>query len=147
MVTTDFTETGNSAVAYAFDFASKLGASVLIATVIEKERHGSQGYIDYTPKIKDDDFLRSISIAEKISSAVPKEYDGKVEYDKVIIPDDQIIHGIKQAVAQYNPTVLIMAEGNRNFLAKLLTDNIPEKIIKHINCPVLITFGQTRFEG
>mgnify|MGYP006303732323 CR=1 FL=1 len=49
IVTTDFSECGNSALKFACGLWKQMGAKVAVLTIIEREKHESAYFIDYKP--------------------------------------------------------------------------------------------------
>ena len=146
MVTTDFSEIGNTAIPFAFDLAAKTGASVILCNVIEREHHESQYFIDYTPLKSKKNAEKAGRIARrKLEELVPKKYKSKVKYKKISPIAKLAQDGILKAIDQNKPDLLVICSNGFSGFQKYIIGSTTDRVLRSEKCPVLVTRGQTKF--
>ena len=141
LVTTDFSEAGDHAVAHAFRMAADHGAEVLLCHVIETVVAPNPLYAYYYPTE-----LLSPEIRERaegdarqaLLERVPKEASlASVPHDTVVvhgIPADEII----SVAAERQVDLIVIATHGHTGLRHLFLGSVAERVIRHVHCAVLV---------
>jgi nucleotide-binding universal stress UspA family protein len=139
MVTTDFSEAGNTAVAYAFDLAAQLGATVLLTTVIEKAAHESRYFIDYTPLESKENLQKAQKqAATELEALIPSGFKSKVKYQIVPFVDDSAAKGILDVAKEKKAQMLVIADHGMSKFERLVLGSTTDRIMRTIDIPVLL---------
>ena len=141
LVTTDFSESGDHAVAHAFRMAADHGADVILCHVIETIIAPNPLYAHYYPA----DFLNpEIQVrAEKEATDALLERTPKEEALAAVAHSTLVVHGspaeeiIRCALDQAVDLIVIATHG-RTGLRHLLMGSTAERVIRHGHCPVLV---------
>jgi universal stress protein A len=141
LVTTDFSESGDHAVAHAFRMAADHGAEVLLCHVIEMVVAPNPLYAHYYPT----DFLQP-EIRERAEKDAHKALLERVPKDEELatVPHRTIVaHGtpaeeiIRTAKDQETDLIVISTHGHTG-LKHLFLGSTAERVIRHVHCPVLV---------
>ena len=138
MVTTDFSKCGNEAVDYGFNLAKQVGASVILISVIEREKHESIYFIDMKPLEDSGKAKQAETQAETfMKNLVPPQCaDVPHTLDAVIANDAD--EGIDQAVDKYKPDLLIISGHGYSGFKKFLLGSTTDRVLRCVECPVLV---------
>jgi universal stress protein A len=141
LVTTDFSESGDHAIAHAFRMAADHGAEVLLLHVLELVVAPNPLYAHYyptdffTPEIRE---RAEQDARQGLLERVPKgDPLGRVPHRTILvhgIPADEII---RVAQEQQADLVVISTHG-RTGLKHLFMGSTAERVIRHVQCPVLV---------
>jgi len=145
MVTTDFSEIGNSAVDYAFDLAAKVGAKVQLCTIIEREQHESHYFIDYTPLASEKNLKKiKLQARKDLEALVPKKFKNKIKY-QIIAESGKLAHdGIFEAIEKHKPDLVVIASNGWSGFQRFLVGSTTDRIVRSAQCPVIVTKGQKK---
>ena len=148
IVTTDFSECGNSALKFACGLGKQMGAKVAVLTIIEREKHESAYFIDYKP-------LESKENADKARRQA-KDRMKKLLTDDLTQGADvtteariarTAVEGIVNTVDREKPDLLVMStHGISGFRAFLLGSTF-EKVLRSVTCPVLSVREECLVDG
>jgi nucleotide-binding universal stress UspA family protein len=141
LVTTDFSESGDHAVAHAFRMAADHGAEVLLCHVIETVVAPNPLYAYYyptellSPEIRE---RAEVDARQALLERVPKDTPlAGVPHTTVVahgIPADEIIRIAEQRQAD----LIVIATHGHTGLRHLFLGSVAERVIRHVHCPVLV---------
>ncbi len=141
LVTTDFSEAGDHAVAHAFRMAADHGAEVLLCHVIETLVAPNPLYAYYYPTelLSPEIRTRAESDARQaLLQRVPQEPPlSDVAHSTVVVhgmPADEII----RAAEQQRADLIVIATHGHTGLKHLFLGSVAERVIRHVHCPVLV---------
>jgi nucleotide-binding universal stress UspA family protein len=135
---TDFSHTGDAALAMATSLARDSGAKLLIVHVQEPPMAYGGGELYYgvpNPAIED---------LEKMLHAV-KPSDPEVPYEHRLLTGDPA-SAIVRLADEEQVDMIVMGTHGRTGLYRLLMGSVAEAIVRRAKCPVL-TFKGSRVEG
>ncbi len=141
LVTTDFSEAGDHAIAHAFRIAVDHGAEVLLCHVIEPIVSPNPLYAHYYPAELFSADIRARAEADTrqaLLKRVPKtEPLARVLHTEIAAygaPADEII----QLAAKERVDLIVIATHGHTGLKQLLMGSVAERVIRHAHCPVLV---------
>ena len=141
LVTTDFSESGDRAIAHAFRMAADHGAEVLLAHVIEMVVAPNPLYAHYYPtELLNPDIRQS---AERDAEAallelVPKDPAlANVPHRTVVAHGTPAEEIIRVAQDQQADLIVISTHGHTG-LKHLFMGSVAERVIRHVHCAVLV---------
>jgi universal stress protein A len=141
LVTTDFSEAGDHAIAHAFRMAADHGAEVLLLHVLETIVAPNPLYAHYYPTdlLTPEFRARAESDARQaLEERIPKTGAlAAVPYRIVIthgMPGEEII---RTAQEEQVDLVVISTHGHTG-LKHLLLGSTAERVVRHVKCPVLV---------
>jgi len=141
LVTTDFSEAGDRAIAHAFRMAADHGAEVVLCHVIETVVAPNPLYAHYYPTELFNAEIRER--AEKdahqaLLERVPKlEAGSEVPYSTHVVhgsPAEEIIHAAQEKQAD----LIVIATHGHTGLKHLFLGSVAERVIRHVHCAVLV---------
>lgn len=141
LVTTDFSEAGDHAIAHAFRLAADHGAEVLLLHVLETVIAPNPLYAHYyptdllTPEVR----ARAETAAqEALLERVPKTGPLAEVSHRVVVahgmPAEEIIRNAHDERAD----LLVISTHGRTGLKRFLLGSTAERVIRHVQCPVLV---------
>jgi len=141
LVTTDFSESGDHAIAHAFRMAADHGAEVLLLHVLELVIAPNPIYAHYyptdllTPEIRE----RAENDAKQgLLERVPKTGPlAGVPYQAILThggPAEEII----RVAGERQADLIVISTHGRTGLKHLLLGSTAERVIRHAHCPVLV---------
>ncbi len=141
LVTTDFSEAGDHAIAHAFRMAADHGAEVLLCHVVETVVAPNPLYAHYFPTDLLNPEIRARAEQDAhaaLVERVPKEETlAKVQYTSLVahgLPAEEIIRTAKERGAD----LIVIATHGRTGLKHLFMGSTAERVIRHVHCPVLV---------
>jgi universal stress protein A len=141
LVTTDFSEAADHAVAHAFRMAADHGAEVLLCHVIETVVAPNPLYAYYYPTELLSPEVRQRAerdATQALLERVPTEgAPGQVSHRTVVLhglPADEII----RAAEQHDVDLIVIATHGRTGLKHLFMGSVAERVIRHVHCAVLV---------
>jgi universal stress protein A len=141
LVTTDFSEAGDHAVAHAFRLAADHGAEVVLCHVFEMIVAPNPLYAQYyptdllSPEVRE---RAEIDARNALLERVPKS--GPL----VAVPHSTVIaHGtpseeIIRLAQQEGADLIVIATHGRTGLRHLLLGSVAERVVRQASCPVLV---------
>lgn len=141
LVTTDFSESGDRAIAHAFRMAADHGAEVVLCHVIEMIVAPNPLYAQYYPTdlLSPEIRARAEQDAHKaLNDRVPTDAAlAKVRYTTMVLhglPAEEIIRAAEDAKAD----LIVIATHGRTGLKHLFLGSVAERVIRHVRCAVLV---------
>ncbi|HVO24198.1 MAG TPA: universal stress protein [Candidatus Margulisiibacteriota bacterium] len=141
LVTTDFSEAGDHAIAHAFRMAADHGAEVIMCHVVEMIIAPNPLYAQYYPSdlLSPEIQQRAERDAQQaMRDRVPKEDAlARVPYTTVVLhglPADEII----RAAESRDVDLIVIATHGRTGLKHLFMGSTAERVTRHVRCPVLV---------
>lgn len=139
MIITDFSDAGNEAVRYGFELAAQLGATALLVTVVDKDKHESHSYIDMSPVHTGERLKKDVEQAtEALRKLIPEDLAATVKYEVAAFVDADPVKGILRAARELGADLMVMASHRRSGLVELVTGSTASKLLHHAVCPLLI---------
>jgi len=141
LVTTDFSDAGDHAVAHAFRMAADHGAAVVLCHVVEMIVAPNPLYAHYYPTDLLDPEIRAR--AEKdahqaLLDRVPKDAPlSNVTHTTLIVhgtPADEIV----RVAEEQGIDLIVIATHGHTGLKHLFLGSVAERVIRHVHCPVLV---------
>jgi len=140
LVTTDFSEAGDHAIPHAFRMAADHGAEVLLLHVLETIVAPNPLYAHYyptdllTPEIR----ARAESDARQaLLERVPNDTLAAVPHRIVIthgMPGEEIIRTAQEEQAD----LVVISTHGRTGLKRFFLGSTAERVVRHVECPVLV---------
>lgn len=150
LVPTDFSETSNRALEYAFTFASALDIELLVLHVVDGLTWRSMAYAFDPPN---EDYYRNMSqedMAAEVHKVLEEEKKKGITYDRTLrvttlvregVAADQIIKTAQKEKIDF----IIMGARGSSAVADLVLGGVAEKVSRNAPCPVfLIRHRRTR---
>lgn len=141
LVTTDFSEAGDRAIAHAFRMAADHGAEVLMCHIIEMIVAPNPLYAHYYPTelLHPEIRVRAEKDAEQaLLERVPKEEPlVNVPHRSVVahgMPAEEIIRVAKDE----NADLIVISTHGHTGLKHLFMGSVAERVIRHVHCAVLV---------
>jgi universal stress protein A len=141
LVTTDFSESGDRAIAHAFRMAADHSAEVILCHVVEMIVAPNPLYAQYYPSdlLSPEIQQRAEQEAQQaLRERVPKdEALAKVPYTTLVLhglPADEVIRAAESRAVE----LVVIATHGRTGLKHLFMGSTAERIIRHVHCPVLV---------
>ncbi len=141
LVTTDFSEDGDHAIAHAFRLAADEGAEVILCHVIETMMMPNPLYAHYYPAD-----LMSPELQAKAEQEAHAALQERVPADQALaavsfatvvlhgIPASEIVRAARERMAD----LLVIATHGRTGLTHFLMGSTAERVIRHVHCAVLV---------
>ena len=141
LVTTDFSEAGDHAIAHAFRMAADHNAEVLLCHVIETLVAPNPLYAYYYPSE-----LMSPEIRARAESDARAALLQRVPQDKPLsdVPHRTVVvHGmpadeIIRAAEEHGADLIVIATHGHTGLKHLFMGSVAERVIRHVHCAVLV---------
>jgi nucleotide-binding universal stress UspA family protein len=132
---TDFSESSQQAVAYAFEMAQTFRAKLLLLHVIEMPAYPIDGFVPPsvgTTLLEDLERQAQLDLAQ----VLPGPQDDKVEVTR------QVVVGIPyrklaEVAAAEKTDLIVMATHGRTGLSHLVMGSVAERVVRTAPCPVL----------
>jgi universal stress protein A len=141
LVTTDFSESGDHAVAHAFRMAADHGAEVFLCHVIEMVIAPNPLYAHYYPSDLLNPELHERAekdarqaLLERVPTASPL---AEVPHQTVLAhgtPADEIV----RLARDLKTDLIVIATHGHTGLKHLFMGSVAERVIRHVHCPVLV---------
>lgn len=139
LIITGLDAAGNEAVGYGFELAAQLGATALLVTVVDKDKHESHSYIDMSPAHSGERLKKDVESAqEALRKLIPEELAASVKYEVAVFADTDPVKGIINAAHELGADLIVMAARQRSGLVELVTGSTANKLLHHAVCPLLI---------
>jgi nucleotide-binding universal stress UspA family protein len=141
LVTTDFSEAGDHAIAHAFRMAADHGAEVLLQHVLETIVAPNPLYAHYyptdllTPEIR----VRAESDARQaLLERIPKTGTLAAVPHRVVITHGMPAEEIIRAVQEQQVDLVVISTHGRTGLKRFFLGSTAERVVRHVECPVLV---------
>jgi len=141
LVTTDFSEAGDHAIAHAFRMAADHGAEVILSHVVETVVAPNPLYAHYFPADLLNPEIRARAEHDAhaaLNERVPQdEALAKVPRTTLVahgVPADEIIRTAKERRVD----LIVIATHGRTGLKHLFMGSTAERVIRHVHCAVLV---------
>jgi len=141
LVTTDFSEAGDHAIAHAFRIAADHGAEVVLLHVLEAIIAPNPLYAHYyptdllTPEIR----ARAESDARQaLLERVPKTDTLAAVPHRVIITHGMPGEEIIRTAQEEQVDLVVISTHGRTGLKRFLLGGTAERVVRHVECPVLV---------
>jgi len=141
LVTTDFSEAGDHAIAHAFRMAADHGAEVILCHVVETIVAPNPLYAHYFPADLLNPEIRERAEQDAhvaLQERVPQDAAlGKVPRTTMVAhgaPADEIIRSAKERAVD----LIVIATHGRTGLKHLFMGSTAERVIRHVHCAVLV---------
>lgn len=126
---TDFSHSGDAALAYATSLARDMGATLLIVHVEEPPAAYGGGELYYgVPEPADDELRRMLSEVLPTDPAVPFEH-------RLVTGDPAT--AIVNLAEMEGADLIVMGTHGRTGLSRLLMGSVAELVVRRAQCPVL----------
>jgi len=141
LVTTDFSESGDHAIAHAFRMAADHGAEVVLCHVIETVVAPNPLYAYYYPTE-----LMSPEIRERaekdaqqaLLERVPKEAPFATLPHLTVVAHGMPADEIVRIAEERQVDLIVIATHGHTGLRHLFLGSVAERVIRHVHCPVLV---------
>ena len=141
LVTTDFSDAGDHAIAHAFRMAADHGAEVVLCHVIEIVVAPNPLYAHYYPTE-----LMSVEISERAERDARQALLERVPQDeslKAVPHTELVVHGtpaseIIRVAQERNADLIVIATHGHTGLKHLFLGSVAERVIRHVHCPILV---------
>ena len=138
LVTTDFSPTGDHAIAHAFRMAADHGAEVILCHVVDVVPPPNPLYAHYEPT----DTFRPERAIEEARQALLKRVPtsgalAKVPYRTAVVEGTAADEILRVANDEHADLVVIATHG-RGMLKHVLMGSTAERVVRHATCPVLV---------
>jgi nucleotide-binding universal stress UspA family protein len=140
LVTTDFSETADRAIEHAFRVAADHGAEVLLCHVMEAIVTPNPLYAHYYPTVLFDPHARAqaeASAREALLQRVPQGVLGGAPH-QAIIAHGQPVEEIQRIAREQHIDLIVISAHGRTRLKQILLGSVVERVIRHVDCPVLV---------
>lgn len=141
LVTTDFSDAGDHAIAHAFRMAADHGAEVLLCHVVEMIVTPNPLYAQYYPTDVVSPELRERAendARQALLERVPKSGPlAAVPHTTVVIHGTPASDIIRLAEERQVDLIVIATHGHTG-LKHLLLGSVAERVLRHVHCPVLV---------
>lgn len=141
LVTTDFSEAGDHAIAHAFRMAADHGAEVLLCHVVETIVAPNPLYAHYYPTELLNPEIQAraeqeahAALAERAPKDAPLAAVPHTTYIGHGVPADEIVRVAKDRQVD----LIVIATHGRTGLRHLLLGSTAERVLRHVHCPVLV---------
>ncbi len=141
LVTTDFSEAGDHAIAHAFRLAADHGAEVLLLHVLETVIAPNPLYAHYyptellTPEVR----ARAETAAhEALLERVPKIGPLAQVSHRVVVAHGMPAEEIIRSAQDERADLLVISTHGRTGLKRFFLGSTAERVIRHVQCPVLV---------
>lgn len=141
LVTTDFSEAGDRALAHAFRLASDHQAEVILLHVVEPVVIPNPLYAQYYPGelVSPDVLARAEEEArEALAARVPKAEALATVPHRVLVVLGTPREEIPRVAAEEGVDLLVIATHGHTGLKHLLLGSVAERVIRHATIPVLV---------
>jgi nucleotide-binding universal stress UspA family protein len=134
LVPTDFSAPSKQAIAYAFELAQTLGATLVLLHVIEE----LPPYIGFLPPEETPKVLEELADQARrdLAQVVPQAQDGKVEITCQAVvgaPYPKII----EVAQEMNADMIVIATHGRTGFRHFVMGSVAERVVRTAPCPVL----------
>ena len=141
LVTTDFSEAGDHAIAHAFRMAADHGAHVVLCHVLEPIVAPNPLYAQYypgellTPEIRE----RAERDAEQaLHDRVPPDAPLATVSHTATVGHGTPAEEIMRIAEQQQADLIVIATHGHTGLKHLFLGSVAERVIRHVHCPVLV---------
>jgi nucleotide-binding universal stress UspA family protein len=141
VVTTDFSDLGDQAIAHAFRVAADHGAEVVLCHVIETMPTPNPLYAHYySTDLFRPEIRREVEqqAHRALLERVPKEGAlGAVRHREVVVEGDPVAE-IRRVAREEKADLLVIATHGRAGVKHFLLGSVVERVIRGAECPVLV---------
>jgi nucleotide-binding universal stress UspA family protein len=141
LVTTDFSEAGDHAIAHAFRMAADHGAEVVLLHVVETIVAPNPLYAHYyltDPLSPEAQASVEAEARQALLERIPK--DGAIAGvpHRVVVSQGLPAEEIIRTTAEEQADLVVISTHGRTGLKHLLLGSTAERVIRHVHCPVLV---------
>jgi len=141
LVTTDLSEFGNYAVAWAYAIVAP-GGVVHLMHVIEPVHAPNPLYAHYAPgkaPTPEERAAQRGAIEKKLRALVPAAAEARgIETVVAVGEDDEVAQSICEAAAARDVDLVCMSSHGRSGLSKVLLGSVAERVLEHCRRPLLV---------
>jgi universal stress protein A len=140
-VTTDFSEAGDHAIAHAFRMAADHGAEVLLLHVVETIIAPNPLYAHYyptdllTPEVR---ARAETEARQALLERVPNNGALAAVPSRVVVVNGMPAEEIIRATREQQADLVVISTHGRTGLKRFLLGSTAERVIRHVQCPVLV---------
>src|SRR5574341_176373 len=144
MVTTDFSDLGNSAIPYAYSLLADHEATVILCHIMEPPELPNPLYAHYSPggafSPEDREKLRQ-SLLQALERLVPAEVRGagrvvtEVRVVETLVP---MTEAICEEAKALGVDIIVMASHGHSGVARLFLGSVAERVLRSSDRPILI---------
>ncbi len=141
LVTTDFSDAGDHAIAHAFRMAADHSAEVLLCHVIEMVVTPNPLYAHYYPSDLLGPEVRQRAeqdAREALLARVPKDGPLAAVPHRVLVLHGLAADEVIRSAQEHEVDLIVIATHGRTGLKHLLMGSTAERIVRHVRCAVLV---------
>jgi len=141
LVTTDFSEAGDHAIAHAFRMAADHGAEVLLLHVVETIIAPNPLYAHYYPTDLLTPEVRARAEADArqaLLERIPKTGALAAVPYRVVVSRGMPAEEIIRATQEQQADLVVISTHGRTGLKRFLLGSTAERVLRHVECPVLV---------
>jgi nucleotide-binding universal stress UspA family protein len=141
LVTTDFSEAGDHAIAHAFRMAADHGAEVVllhvVETIVAPNPLYTQHYLTdpFTPEVH---ARVEAEARQALLERVPKDGTLAEVPHRVVVSQGLPAQEIIRTTAEQQVDLVVISTHGRTGLKHFLMGSTAERVIRHVHCPVLV---------
>lgn len=138
LVSTDFSDYGDAAIAQAFRLAKDYGARVVLLHVLDARPPANPLYAHYYPIPTPDQTRQAEAKAtEALRERVPAELRGSDRVETLVTQGSPAVE-ILRIAAEKHASLIVIATHGRTGLVRLALGSVAERVIRNAPCPVLV---------
>lgn len=138
LVSTDFSELGDSALPYAFRLARDIGASVMLVHVLEAHPLPNPLYAHYYPTPTPEQLAQAEARAqEALRARIPDEFR-RSNRAEILLAHGSPALEILRIAGEKRLDLIVIASHGRTGLRRLVLGSVAERVLRDAPCPVLV---------
>lgn len=138
LVSTDFSDCGDAAIAYAFRVAATHGARVLLLHVLEAQATPNPLYAHYYPMPTPEQVREAREGAlAALRERIPAEWraEGRSE---MLVAEGAPAAEILRVAEERRASLIVVATHGRTGLRRFALGSVAERVVREAHCPVLV---------
>lgn len=139
LVATDFSDCSRDAVAYALDFAERLGAELAVVHVFERPVYFEVG-VAHSLQLQHNVDQWIGELKREMSAqmdAVIAQLRGRAPTVRAVMKDGAPVEQILKAAQETSAELIVIGTHGRTGLPHVLIGSVAERVVRHAPCPVL----------
>jgi nucleotide-binding universal stress UspA family protein len=138
VVSTDFSDCGDSAIPHAFRFASDRGARVVMVHVLDAHPIPNPLYAHYYPIPTPDQIRQAEAKAsDALLARIPAEDRGSGRTE-IVVAQGAPAAEILRVADEKSASLIVIASRGRRGLVRLVLGSVAERVVREAKCPVLV---------
>jgi nucleotide-binding universal stress UspA family protein len=142
LVTTDFSELGNSAIPHAYSLLGRGPGTVILCHVVEQVRLPNPLYAHYTPgrmMTSSERAALARGLEEKLCRLIPRRRPRGVKTELRVVDTKEPIHeAICKLARSLRADAIVIASHGHSGIARVLLGSTTERVLRFARGPVLV---------